>query len=159
TGAGARFGEWGGELAGFLDLTGHGNVLGARVAARFLDGRRGEIPFTEQLALGGAETMRGFPAGYLRGDSVFLAELQYRWAIWTFADAELSSALGSAFPVHFDGLGPGALHWSSGLSLRTTLSRDSSWAVGLAVGSSRLDAADFDAADHVRLFAGLNQGF
>jgi hypothetical protein len=67
--------------------------------------------------------------------------------------------VGNTFDGHLDGLRPGALFWNSGLSLRTTFSRDSSWAVGVAMGSSRLDSADFTAADHVRLFAGLNQGF
>jgi len=155
-----RFGEWGGELAGFLDVSGHDNVIGARVAARFQEnaGSR-EIPFTERITLGGNETMRGFLAGRMRGESAFLAEVQYRYAIWTFADAELFSGVGNTFDGHLDGLRPGALFWNSGLSLRTTFSRDSSWAVGVAMGSSRLDSADFTAADHVRLFAGLNQGF
>jgi hypothetical protein len=95
----------------------------------------------------------------MRGDSSFLAEVQYRYAIWTFADAELFSGIGNTFEGHLRGLSPSALFWTSGLSLRTTFSRDSSWAVGVAMASTRLDAADFTAADHVRLFAGLNQGF
>jgi hypothetical protein len=155
-----RFGEWGAELAGFVDVSGHENVLGARVAARFQENAGpAAIPFTERIALGGNETMRGFLAGRMRGNSAFLAELQYRYAIWTFVDAELFTGLGNTFDGHLDGFRPGALFWTSGLSLRTNLSRDSSWGVGVALGSSRLDAADFTAADHVRLFAGLNQGF
>jgi hypothetical protein len=155
-----RFGEWGGELAGFLDVSGHDNVFGARVATRFQENAGDTpVPFTERLSLGGAETMRGFLPGRMRGDSSFLVELQYRYAIWTFADAELFSSVGNTFEGHLDGLRPGALFWSSGLSLRTTFSRDSSWAVGVALGSRRFDDKDFTAADHVRLFAGLNQGF
>jgi hypothetical protein len=155
-----RFGEWGGEVAGFVDVSGHDNVFGARVAARFQENAgSAAIPFAERIALGGSETMRGFLAGRMRGDSAFLAEVQYRYAIWSFADAELFSGVGNTFEGHLQGLRPSTLFWNSGLSLRTTFSRDSSWAVGVAMGSTRFDAADFAVADHVRLFAGLNQGF
>lgn len=155
-----RFAEWGGELAGFLDVTGRENVLGARVAARFQENLGdGAIPFTEKVSLGGNETMRAFLPGRLRGDSAFLAEVQYRYVVWVFLDAELFSSVGNTFDGHLDGLRPGALFWTSGLSLRTTFSKDSAWAAGVAIGSNRFDADRFRAADHVRLFAGLNQGF
>ena len=155
-----RFADWGGELAGFVDVTGRENVFGARVAARFQENIGGApVPFTERPALGGAETMRGFTAGRLRGDSTFLAELQYRYTIAAYVDAELFSGVGNAFDGHLRGIEPGALLWTSGLSLRTTFSRDTSWGAGIAMASDRLDSSSFNAADNVRFFAGLNQGF
>jgi hypothetical protein len=153
---GGGFGEWGGEVGGFYDVSGHENVIGVRLAARFQEGR---APFAERISLGGGETMRGFDTGRFRGDSAVLAEVQYRYAIWMFADAELFSGVGNTFDGHLRDFRPDALFWTSGVSLRTTFSRDSSWAAGVAMGSRRLDSDHFAVADHVRFFAGLNKGF
>ena len=109
-----RFADWGGELAGFVDVSGRENVIGARVAARFQENLGGApVPFTERLALGGSETMRGFAAGRLRGDSTFVAELQYRYTVSAYLDAELFSSVGNAFDGHLRDLEPGALLWTS----------------------------------------------
>jgi outer membrane protein assembly factor BamA len=155
-----RFAEYGGELGGFYDVSGHENVIGLRVAARLQESLGGTtVPFTERLALGGNETMRGFATGRLRGASAVLAEVQYRYEIWMYADAELFSGVGNTFDGRFEGFAPDALYWTSGLSFRTTFSRDSSWAAGLAIASNRLDSDSFRVANTVRFFAGLNKGF
>jgi hypothetical protein len=155
-----RFAEYGGELGAFYDVSGHENVLGIRVAARLQENiGPTAVPFTERIALGGNETMRAFGTGRMRGDSAVLAEVQYRYEIWMFADAEIFSGVGNTFAGRFEDFSPDALYWTSGVGLRTTFSRDSSWAMGLAMGSNRLDSDRFRVANTVRFFAGLNQGF
>jgi hypothetical protein len=155
-----RFAEYGGEVGGFYDVSGHENVIGIRVAARLQQNLGSSpVPFTERITLGGNEAMRGFATGHLRGDSAVLAEVQYRYEIWMFADAEIFSGVGNTFAGRFEDFSPDALYWTSGLGLRTTFSRDSSWAMGLAMASNRLDSDRFRLANSVRFFAGLNKGF
>jgi hypothetical protein len=158
-GESARFADWGGEVAGFVDASGLGHVLSLRAAAHFQETLSGQIPFDEQFGLAQFTGMRGFIDGRLRGDSAVLLEAQYRYPIATLVDAELFSGLSNAFAGHLDGFGPRRLYWDYGLSLRTYTARDSWWGVTLAFGSNRLDSPSFAAADFVRFSAGFNQGF
>jgi hypothetical protein len=160
SGARARFADWGGELAGFVDASGHGHVLSLRLAAHFQEALSGTtIPFDEQLQMSRFTGMRAFIDGRLRGQSAVLLEAQYRYPIASLVDAELWSGLGNAFPGHLEGFGPARLYWDYGLTLRTYTSRDAWWGATLAFGSNRLDSESFTATDFVRFSAGFNQGF
>jgi hypothetical protein len=160
SGAETRFGDWGGELAGFVDASGYGHVLALRVAAHFQEPLGGTaIPFDEQFGLAQFAGMRAFIDGRIRGQSAVLGEVQYRYPIASLVDAELFSGLGNAFAGHLDGFGARRLYWDYGLTLRTYTSRDSWWGATLALGSNRLDSPSFNAADFVRVSAGFNQGF
>lgn len=155
-----RFASWGAAGALFHDFSGAGHVVALEVATRFVE-NLGEAPapFTELPALGGAEWMRGFLAGRLRGSSTLVATLQYRYPFWAFFDAELFSSVGNAFDRHLGGLRPQRLFWSNGLGVRTTFARDSSIALTLACASNRLDAPSFDPFDSVRFSVGVIRGF
>jgi hypothetical protein len=158
-GATARFADWGGEVAGFVDASGLGHVLSLRAAAHFQETLAGQIPFDEQFGLSQFDGMRGFIDGRIRGQSAVLVEAQYRYPIATLVDAELFSGLSNAFAGHLDGFGPRRLYWDYGLTLRTYTAHDSWWGLTFALGSNRLDSASFAAADFFRFSAGFNQGF
>jgi hypothetical protein len=155
----ARFADWGGEVAGFVDWSGLGHVLSLRLAAHFQETLAGQIPFDEEFAVAQFDGMRGFIDGRLRGGSAVLAEVQYRYPIASLVDAELFSGVSNAFAGHLDGFGPRRLYVDYGLTLRTYTARDSWWGLTLAFGSNRLDSPSFAPADLVRFSAGFNQGF
>jgi hypothetical protein len=155
-----RFITWGASAGGFLDVSGARHVLALELAARFTENRGSDdIPFTELPTLGGAEWMRGFLGGRLRGRSTVVATAQYRYAFWTFADAELFSSLGNAFGSHLDDFAFDRLFLNMGAALRTTFTRDTSMTVTLAFGSNRLDAADFRLMDTTRFSFGVIHGY
>ena len=154
------FVSWGGEGAALWDFTGYGHVLGARIYTHFTEKvGSNPVPFTELATLGGPELMRGFLTGRFLGASAFEATLQYRYPIWSFADAEVFSSAGNTFDGHLRGFALSRLFLSWGLSLRTTLSRETSLGLTVAFGSNRFDESDFRPADSFRFFLGLNEGF
>jgi outer membrane protein assembly factor BamA len=61
-----------------------------RTLAVFNDNKgRSAVPFFEKAILGGGDTMRGFREFRFYDDSALLFNVEYRWQIWTFADAVL----------------------------------------------------------------------
>jgi hypothetical protein len=154
------FFSWGAEAAALWDFSGYNHVLGARVNVRFIEKLGSNpVPFTELASLGGPELMRGFLAGRFLGASTVEATLNYRYPIWSFADSEIFASVGNAFGEHLDGFAPRKLFASWGLSLRSSLSRDSSLGLTVAFGSNRFDEDRFRPADSFRLFLGVNEGF
>jgi hypothetical protein len=154
------FFTWGAEGAALWDFTGYNHELGARLNLRFVENLgRDPVPFTELPSLGGLELMRGFLAGRFLGASTLEATVQYRYPIWSFADAELFSSVGNAFDGHLRGFAVKRLFLSWGLALRTKLSRETSFGLTVAFGSNRFDEPTLRPADSVRFFLGLNEGF
>lgn len=160
-----RFFRWGAEGAGFLDL-GHGNTLGLRlytesvenVSARAPDGTLTAVPFTELVALGGSETMRGFLQRRFIGNRAIESTLQYRYPIFALFDANLFASIGNAWESLSD--------WdikrnflAYGISLKTSDSRNAAFEILLGFGSSRFDSASFNGAEVVRFTFGINNGF
>jgi hypothetical protein len=155
-----RFASWGGQTCAFYDFSGVGHVLGVAVDARFVERLGTEaVPFWEQPALGGLETMRGFLAGRLRGPSTITGALQYRYPFSSFLDAELFSEVGNAFGTHLDGFDVRQLFLSYGTAWRRVFTGDTSIALTLAFATSRFDDAQFSWFDGVRLAIGVNNGF
>lgn len=151
--------RWGGETAVFLDFTGRGHVLAARVYAEFVEDTGGSpIPFTELPALGGIETMRGYLQRRFVGDSVFMAGLSYRYPIWSLLDAEVFGELGNAFNGRLNGFKPDRLYLATGGGIRTSIDRDTALTLLVAVGTNRLDSDDLE-VDSVRITFGVVQGF
>jgi hypothetical protein len=158
--AGSGFATWGTALAGFWGVSDAGHVLALELVAHFAEPIGGTvIPFTELPALGGRELMRGFMANRLRDRSAAAATLQYQYPVWSFLDGEIFAGAGNTFPDHLRGLRPTHLYLSYGASLRTTFSREASFALTFALGSRRLDDPEFQAADSVRFLIGVNHGF
>ncbi len=158
------FVRFGGEAAGFWDVSGAGHVLALRLYSEFTE-RTGSkddpIPFTELAALGGMETMRGFLERRFVGDSAFSATASYRYPIWSMLDAELFASMGNVFDGYYSGWSLKRQSLSSGISLRTTFSREASLQMLFAVGTNRFEQASNDnfKVDSVRFAFGYVQGF
>ena len=156
-----RFVRYGGEAAGFWDITGLNHVLALRLYAELLERVGGaHVPLTERIALGGGEHLRGFLEGRLRGDSAMVATLDYRYPIWSFLDANLFVSVGNAFLGRFDELHFKRMMMNWGLALRTNTSRNVSLDILVALGTNRFDQwEDNFRVDNVRATFGINQGF
>ncbi len=157
-----HFFRWGGEAAGFLDLSGINHVLALRVYAEFVEQTGDDpVPVPELIFLGGEEHLRGFLEGRLRGESAFVVTANYRYPVWTFLDANLFVSVGNVFSGHLDDLRIQRLHLNWGIGLRSNASRDVSFDAMVAFGTNRFDHIDEErfAVDHVRLIFGINQGF
>ncbi len=156
-----RFARYGGEAAGFLDVTGDNHVLALRVYTELLESVGDTpVPFTERIALGGDEHMRGFLEGRLRGDSAVVVTLDYRYPIWSFLDANLFVSMGNAFLGRFEYMHIKRMIMSWGLALRSNTSRNVSFDIMVGFGSNRLEQWDDDfRVDNFRATFGINQGF
>ena len=155
------FVRYGAEAVAFLDLTGLNHVLALRVYAELLETIGDDlVPITERIELGGAEHMRGYLQGWLRGDSALVFTLDYRYPVWTFLDANIFVSLGNAFTGRYELLHAKHLLLNWGIGLRSNTSRDVSFDILVAFGSNQLGAWDEDfRINHVRAVFGINQGF
>jgi hypothetical protein len=158
---GLSFVRYGGEAVGFLDLTGINHVLALRLYTELLEPIGDSVvPITERLVLGGGEHMRGFLTGWFHGDSALVTTLDYRYPVHTMVDANLFVSLGNAFNGRFERLHAKRLAMSWGVGLRTNTSREVSFDLMVAFGTNRIEHWDDDFnVDHVRVVAGINQGF
>ena len=145
-------------VAGFV-------VIAAEIARRMSTPNAGRPPaastaFTERIALGGGEHLRGFLEGRLRGDSAMVVTLDYRYPIWSFLDANLFVSVGNAFLGRFDALHLKRMMMNWGLALRTNTSRNVSLDIIVALGTNRFEQWDDNfRVDNVRATFGINQGF
>ncbi len=152
-----RFFRYGGELAAFVDVSGHRRrVIGARLYVELLERARGrDVPFMELVNLGGPEVMRGFLRARFQGDSATVATIDYRWPIWSFLDANLFYEMGNVWDRHLSNFDVRKLRGSYGLAMRTNTSRDASFQLLVAVGTKTWSAEP----EEFRFFAGTNVGF
>ncbi len=88
-GFGAGF--MGGLVGAALDLTGQQRIVSLSVNAELTDRLQGDIPFVEQVTLGGDVLMRGFLRGRLVDRSALVATLEYAWPIWVYLDGVRSN--------------------------------------------------------------------
>lgn len=159
-----NFVRFGGEVGGFWDVSGVGHTLALRLYAEFTE-RTGSvndpIPFTELAALGGMETMRGFLPRRFVGDSAFMATASYRYPIWSLLDAELFASIGNVFDGYLSGWSFERQNLSTGISLRTSFTRDSSLQILFAVGTNRFEESENDnfKVDSIRFAFGYVRGF
>jgi len=154
-----HFVRWGGEAAGFLDLSGANHVLGLRVYTELAERTgAGPVPVTELPTLGGRELMRGFLEGRFRGPSALVVTAEYRYPVWSLVDATLFVDAGNAFDEHLANLHAKRLHLTWGLGVRSNNARNISFDVLLAFGSNRLDTERFE-VDYVHFVLGVNNGF
>ncbi len=153
------FVRYGGELAGFWDWSGVNHVLGLRLHAEQVSkiGAR-PVPFTELTSFGGLEYLRGFLAGRLRGQSGAVVTADYRFPVWAFLDADMFVSAGGVFGPDFEGFAVDRTRLSWGFGLRSNNSRDVSFDMMLAFGSSRLDEGSLQ-VDRVHFVLGINQGY
>ena len=150
--------RYGGAIGGFIDLNEYQRVLGLTVFAEFADPLEGgEIPFTEQVSLGGARPMRAFLTGRLVDRSAAVAQLSYEWPIWVFLDGTLHYAVGNVFGEHLDGFELGLLRQSIALGIRSNTSRDHPFEILLGFGTKTFDEGS--ELDSLRIQFGATSGF
>lgn len=131
--------KYGATAGAFLDVTGKQRVLSFSLTMLFADPIRGDIPFTEQVVLGGAGPMAGFRPGRLIDRSAAIATLQYQWPIWVFIDGYAQLAMGNVFGAHLDGLAAKLMRVTTNIGIRTSGSRDQSFEILFGLGSETLD--------------------
>ena len=156
-----RFLRWGGEVAGFLDLSGINHVLALRIYTEILEDL-GEtaVPITERIVVGGSEYLRGFLRGRFRSDSAFVVTADYRYPIHAIFDANIFLSLGNVFDGRLSNLRIPGMVMSWGIGVRSNTSRNVSFDIMVAFGSNQLGEwdEDFD-LDNIRFLVGINQGF
>lgn len=132
--------RYGGAVGGALDITGTQRVLALTVDAELADPIIGEIPFTEQVALGGKG---GLMSGYIRNRlvdrSAAVATLQYTWPIWVYLDGLAHVAAGNVFGTHFDQFSFEKSRLSAGIGLRSNGDRDSGFEFIVGAGTDPID--------------------
>lgn len=157
---GNSWAKYGGTAAGFVDITGHNRVLSLHVTTLFADPLTGvgaQIPFTEQVVLGGAEYMRGYLIGRLVDRSAFITTLQYQWPIWIWLDGTMHVAAGNVFGAGLQDFKPSLLRISSGIGLRTNTSPDNQLEILVGMGTETFK--DGAQVDSFRLAIGATHGF
>lgn len=158
----ARLPAWWGTsalLTGTLDLTGTQRRLDLELHAASVNPLRGagDVPFSEQVSLGGARPLRGFPARRLVGRSAAAATLRYRWPIWSELDGTLHYGLGNVFGPYWRGIAARAARASFGLGIASASSSDHVFELLLAFGTEPLSRGG--QVEHTRVAAGWNATF
>ncbi|HEY3495373.1 MAG TPA: BamA/TamA family outer membrane protein [Polyangiaceae bacterium] len=152
------FVRYGGSLAGFLDVNDRKRVVSLALGARFTDPiARGEVPFTEQVTLGGDEPMRGFYENRLIGESAVVADLGYRWPIWMWLDGTMHAELGNVFGPHLSGFSPGKLRFSGAIGVEDTNPGDNRTQFLIGFGSETFESGG--KVSSFRFLFGTTYGF
>jgi hypothetical protein len=149
--------EYGGAIAGHIDVAGHYRILSLQATAIFVDPLGGDVPFTELVDASADGPLVAFSPGHLLGRSLGALKLEYRWPVWLFVDGTVHLAIGNVFGKHFDNVHLGDLRMSAGVGMRAASSGDIPFTLMLALGSTRL--GDRFAVDSVRFVLGTTGGF
>lgn len=144
------------DVEGALEISYPDRVLAARVYAMdtFALGRE-PVPFMYQATLGW-DNHYGFTWGRFRGESALMAQLQYRYPIAYYVDAQWTVSAGNVFNQRFSDFTPGALTGSIGVGLRTRRTGSDALQLTFALGTSRFDERfEFN---NVRVYFGTVEG-
>jgi len=112
--------RWGGSVGGFLDIK-NNRTLSLNVSTLFVDpiSSGADIPFPEQIVLGGSGPMRGYLYGRLVDRSAAVATLKYRWPIWNWLDGAAQFAMGNVFGPQLGDFHTKLLRISSAIGIET----------------------------------------
>jgi outer membrane protein assembly factor BamA len=151
--------KYGATLGGFVDVDGQQRVLGLSLIADFADPLRsdGQIPFAEQVGLGGERPMRGFLEGRLLDRSAVVAQLEYRGPVWVWLDGTFHYAVGNVFGRHLGGFEADLLRQSFGIGLRANNARDHAFEILSAFGTETFEQGG--RVDTFRFVLGASSGF
>jgi len=152
--------RYGGTVAGYADITGTNRVLSLQLSAMFSDpimGAKNEVPFREQVMLGGSGLMRGFLYGRLVDRSALVATLQYEWPIWVWLDGTMQVSAGNVFGAGLKDFEFKKLRLSSGLGFRSNTSSDSQFEMLVGFGTDTFDQGA--SISSFRLAIGATRGF
>jgi hypothetical protein len=128
----------GAEVAGIVPLF-RDRTLAARLLAAGASKLGDEIPFYLLPAIGKSGVLRGYPSGRLRDRFMTVATLEYRWPVWTAADAVLFIDAGRVFP-DLDSFTFSGWRWGSGVGLRFNTKRGVLFSLQLAFSSETTEA-------------------
>jgi hypothetical protein len=151
--------RYGASAEGFVDVTGTQRVLSLACSALLTDKLQGpdDIPFTEQITLGGPTLMRGFLPGRLIGRTAVVATLKYSWPLWTWLDGTLQTSLGNVFGQRFTDFEPKLLRISTAVGIKSSNSPENQLELLAGFGSETL--AEGAAIRSIRLAVGGTHGF
>ena len=149
--------NYGGAVGAAIDLTGTQRVISASVDAEFSDPLQGQVPFTDQVQLGGNVLMTGYLRSRLVDRSAIVGTLQYRWPIWVFMDAVIHAAVGNVFGEHLQGFDVKDMRLSSGIGVISNASRESAFEVLVAGGTDPF--SEGFKVSSFRLLFGSHHGF
>ncbi len=108
-----------GGTAGVAIDAWNNRTVGVSLDADFADPLEGDVPFTDQITLGGNRPMRGYLQGRLIDRSSIVASVQYSWPIWVYLNGVIQSDVGNVFGAHLDGFDFDLLRLSSGIGVRS----------------------------------------
>jgi hypothetical protein len=151
--------SYGASLGGFVDMTDLQRVVGLSLAADFADpvGAATQIPFVEQVSLGGDRPMRGFLEGRLVDRSSLAARFEYRWPVWVWLDGTIQYDVGNVFGEHLRDFSFEDLRSSFAIGMRGNGSHDHTFELLLAIGTQTF--AQGHSVDNVRFVLGASNGF
>ncbi|RYE88623.1 MAG: hypothetical protein EOO75_13075 [Myxococcales bacterium] len=153
---GARWLRYGATGGLYYDV-GRTRTIGVRGTVLMVDPLRGDVPFTEQITLGGLGPMPGYLFNRLIGRSAAVAELEYRWPIWVFFDGVLQGSVGNVFNEHLSGLSPKLMRLSGTVGFKSNNSADHQLEILTGFGTETLD--DGLRVTSFRLVFGGTRGF
>ncbi len=144
------------DAEGALEIANPDRVLAARVYAMDTQplGKQ-EVPFTH-LATLGWDRHHGFVGGRFRGESALFGQLQYRYPIAYYVDAQWTASVGNVFSRHLGDFRPSALTASFGFGLRTRRTGMTPLQITFAMGTTRFDEPF--GLGNVRFFIGNTDG-
>jgi hypothetical protein len=148
--------KWGGSAGAYLDL-GMQRTIGLKASALFVESVSGETPFLEQVSLGGYGLMRGYLQNRLVDRSAAVAELEYRWPVWVFADGTLQGSVGNVFGPHLDNFSAELLRLSAAVGIRSNNTAERQLELLVGFGSETFGSGG--AITSLRLFLGGTNGF
>lgn len=148
--------KYGGSVAGAWDINGKNRVLGAKVDVELADPIRGQVPFTEQVALGGDELFPGYIIRRLVDKSATVAQIQYTWPIWMYLDGVIAVSAGNVWGNHFDDFKLKDSRLTGAFGVRSNGERDSGFELTIGAGTDPLSEG-FNVSSF-RFFLGSHHG-
>ena len=144
------------DAEGAVEVSKPDRVLAARLYAADTQPLGSEpVPFSHLPTLGW-DKHRGYSWGRFRGESALMAQLQYRYPIAYYVDAQWTASVGNVFSEHFRDLQPSALTACFGFGLRTRRTGMRPLELTFAFGTTPFDRP-FDVSN-VRVFLGTVEG-
>lgn len=150
--------RYGGSAGGFLDIK-NNRTVSLSVTTLFVDPIAGgtDIPFTDQVVLGGSGPMRGYLYGRLVDRSAAVATLKYKWPIWVFLDGAAQLSTGNVFGAHLNDFSPKLLRLSGAIGVESIGSPDHTFELLVGFGTETFEH-DVE-VNSFRLLFGTNRGF
>ncbi|MCW5837558.1 MAG: BamA/TamA family outer membrane protein [Labilithrix sp.] len=150
--------RYGGTAGGVVDVK-NNRTVSLAVTTLFVDplSRGAEIPFTEQVVLGGSGPMRGYLYGRLVDRSAAVATLKYKWPIWVFLDGSIQLATGNVFGPQLSDFHARLLRLSGAIGVESVGSPDHTFELLAGFGTETFERGA--QVNSVRLLFGTNRGF